>query len=267
MRIIKEYSFNRGMEILEAEQPSLLAEVRQIIYNLDVSDCRDKESKETTKVGELLYSPVKMNAKFKQAFEVVGWDTQKRIRCRYKTLGSAPDHVVDVVSKLYTDITSEYQTKMNIKTKISQTITQIPKDLFKTCSANKLMEKLKEQERFVSTSTKAHKLDPNLSIEELIEYITPDFTGYREMDAVKEKVGVEVQFGKYAFMVYNVCAKMTIFHKHEIIDYGIEIVPVKSLQRDMSTGVAFFEQFVWDLDERGVSNLDIPVLIIGIEAG
>ena len=33
---------------------------------------------------------------------------------------------------------------------------------------------------------------------------------FRDMDFVKEKLGIEVQFGKYAFMVYNVCAKMTI---------------------------------------------------------
>jgi len=36
---------------------------------------------------------------------------------------------------------------------------------------------------------------------------------FREMDFVKEKLGVEVQFGKYALMVYNVCSKMTIFAK------------------------------------------------------
>jgi hypothetical protein len=30
---------------------------------------------------------------------------------------------------------------------------------------------------------------------------------FREMDFVKEQLGVEVQFGKYSFMVYNVCAK------------------------------------------------------------
>ncbi len=30
---------------------------------------------------------------------------------------------------------------------------------------------------------------------------------FRDMDFVKEKLGIEVQFGKYAFMVYNVCAK------------------------------------------------------------
>ena len=45
---------------------------------------------------------------------------------------------------------------------------------------------------------------------------------YREIDFLKNKVGVEVQFGKYAFMVYNVCAKMTIFHNLEFIDVGIE---------------------------------------------
>ncbi len=41
----------------------------------------------------------------------------------------------------------------------------------------------------------------------------PSPGAFREMDFVKERLGVEVQFGKYAFMVYNVCAKMTIFRK------------------------------------------------------
>ncbi len=87
---------------------------------------------------------------------------------------------------------------------------------------------------------------------------------YRDMDFVKNRVGVEVQFGKYSFMVYNVCAKMTIFHKLDIIDVGIEIVPVKVLADEMSTGVSYFEQFVWDLEHRGVADIDIPVLFLGI---
>lgn len=84
------------------------------------------------------------------------------------------------------------------------------------------------------------------------------------MDFLKNRLGVEVQFGKYAFMVYNVCAKMTIFHNEGFIDVGIEIVPLKELASEMSTGVSYFEQFVWDLEHRGVSDIDIPVLIIGI---
>jgi len=87
---------------------------------------------------------------------------------------------------------------------------------------------------------------------------------YREMDFIKEKLGIEIQLGKYAFMVYNVCAKMTIFNKLGIIDTGIEIVPIKELAKEMSTGVSYFEQFVWDLEHRGVANIDIPVLILGI---
>lgn len=89
---------------------------------------------------------------------------------------------------------------------------------------------------------------------------------YREMDFVKDKLGIEVQFGKYAFMVYNVCAKMTIFHRLGHIKHGVEIVPVKAFADEMSSGVSYFEQFVWDLESRGVSNIDIPVLVLGIDS-
>lgn len=98
------------------------------------------------------------------------------------------------------------------------------------------------------------------------EYKAPRVTkgAFREMDFIKNKLGVEVQFGKYSFMVYNVCAKMTIFHNMGFIDVGIEIVPVKELAEDMSSGVSYFEQFVWDLQQRGVADIDIPVLILGV---
>ena len=89
---------------------------------------------------------------------------------------------------------------------------------------------------------------------------------FREMDFVKDRVGVEVQFGKYAFMVYNVCAKMTIFRNHHIIDAGVEVVPIKDLADEMSTGVSYFEQIVWDLEHRGEADIDIPVLVLGVAA-
>lgn len=89
---------------------------------------------------------------------------------------------------------------------------------------------------------------------------------FREMDFVKRKLGVEVQFGKYSFMVYNVAAKMTIFRNLGVIDAGIEIVPVRGFAEEFSTGVSYYEQFLWDLEKRGVSNIDVPVLVIGIDA-
>ena len=87
---------------------------------------------------------------------------------------------------------------------------------------------------------------------------------FRDMDFVKNHLWVEVQFGKYSFMVYNVCAKMTIFKKFWYIRAWIEVVPVKELADQMSTWVSYFEQFVWDLEQRWVSDIDIPVMIIWI---
>jgi hypothetical protein len=105
------------------------------------------------------------------------------------------------------------------------------------------------------------------------QYYDPSFNpkplnkgAFREMDFLKEKLGVEVQFGKYAFMVYNVCAKMTIFNRLGVIDAGIEIVPIKNFADYMSSGVSYFEQFVWDLEHRGIADIDIPVLIFGIDS-
>lgn len=90
-------------------------------------------------------------------------------------------------------------------------------------------------------------------------------TRFREMDKIKNQVGVEIQFGKYAFMVYNVSAKMTIFAKQGIIDCGVEVIPMLSMAREMSTGVSYFEQMKTDLEYRGESDIDIPVLILGID--
>ena len=85
------------------------------------------------------------------------------------------------------------------------------------------------------------------------------------MDLVRSHTGVEVQFGKYAFMAYSVSAKMTIFHNQNIIDAGIEMVPVKSMADQMSSGVSYFEQIKWDLENRGVTDIDIPVIVMGID--
>ena len=58
---------------------------------------------------------------------------------------------------------------------------------------------------------------------------------------------------------------MTMFHNLEFIDRGNEIVPVKALADQMSSGVSYFAQFVWDLEKRGVADIDIPVLVLGID--
>jgi hypothetical protein len=149
------------------------------------------------------------------------------------------------------------------KTKVSREKTMPGRMLYEPGSLNRAFERVFEALNWQSKY--------KVPCEYPTEYYTPDYTppaspttASREMDFVKNRVGVEVQFGKYAFMVYNVCAKMTIFHNHGVIDVGVEIVPLKELASEMSTGVSYFEQFVWDLEHRGVADIDIPVLILGI---
>jgi len=90
-------------------------------------------------------------------------------------------------------------------------------------------------------------------------------SGFLEMDFVKDGLGVDMHLGECALPIYSGCAKMTIFHNLGFIEAGIEIVPTKNFADEMSTGVSYFEQFVWDLEQRGVSDIDIPVLILGID--
>jgi len=87
---------------------------------------------------------------------------------------------------------------------------------------------------------------------------------FREMDGMKNKVGLEIQFGKYAFMGYDIFSKMIIFKNLGYIECGIEVVPSQDLVMHMSTGVSSFDQLLIDLENRGESNIDIPVFVIGI---
>ena len=87
---------------------------------------------------------------------------------------------------------------------------------------------------------------------------------FREMDGIKNKVGLEVQFGKYAFMGYDIFSKMVIFKNKKKIECGIEVVSTQQLVRKMSTGVSGFEQILIDFKNRGEADIDIPVLVLGI---
>jgi len=84
------------------------------------------------------------------------------------------------------------------------------------------------------------------------------------IDYIKNRVGLEVQLGKYAFGVYDVFFKMPVFRNNDHIECGIELVPSEELAQQMSSGVITFEKFVWELEQRGVSNVDVPLLVLGI---
>jgi len=88
---------------------------------------------------------------------------------------------------------------------------------------------------------------------------------FREMDGIKNKVGLEIQFGKYAFMGYDIFSKMPIFKNRGLIECGIELVVTNFMIKNMSTGVSSFNQIKVDMQERGEADIDIPTLILGFE--
>ena len=88
---------------------------------------------------------------------------------------------------------------------------------------------------------------------------------YNQTDFVKEKIAVEVQFGKYAFVAYDLFVKHMLFYSGGVIDLGIEILPTKKMQAQMSSGVAYFEGEVYNVMRQGRNSPPVPLLILGIE--
>ena len=88
---------------------------------------------------------------------------------------------------------------------------------------------------------------------------------FKQIDFVKNNVLVEVQFGKYAFMFYDM-AKFQYFFNENKADVGIEIVPCHKLYKQMSSGVSYGEQLVYDIERLKRHFPAVPVKIILIDA-
>ncbi|MFZ5473953.1 MAG: BglII/BstYI family type II restriction endonuclease, partial [Pseudomonadota bacterium] len=85
-------------------------------------------------------------------------------------------------------------------------------------------------------------------------------------DFVKDRVAVEVQFGKYSFVAYDLFVKHLAFYVGDQIDVGIEILPMKSLQSQMSSGVAYYEGELYNVVRQGRGVPAVPLVLVGIEA-
>lgn len=88
---------------------------------------------------------------------------------------------------------------------------------------------------------------------------------YNQVDFVKEGVAIEVQFGKYFSVQYDLHVKHTFFYGRGDIDVGIEIIPMHSLMSNMSSGVAWYENELTNILREGRSNPSVPIVLIGIE--
>lgn len=87
---------------------------------------------------------------------------------------------------------------------------------------------------------------------------------YNQTDFVKERVAVEVQFGKYSYVAYDLFVKHLAFYVGDKIDVGVEVLPVKTLQAEMSSGVTYYEGEIYNVVRQGRGVPAVPLVILGI---
>jgi hypothetical protein len=203
MKIAETYSHLNGLEFLMVRKPGLWEEVRHVVEKIDSNACRTKVSKEKRSAGKVLYSPIAMNAAFKN-----------RLRSRHWT-----------------------------ESRVGYWVTRSEKLIRKTLQLSSEQQKA-----------------------EIIAAGETPIYSYNQTDFVKDRVAIEVQFGKYAFVAYDLFVKHLAFYVRDEIDVGIEILPMKSLQSQMSSGVAYYESEFYNIVRQGRGVPAVPLVIVGIDA-
>ena len=87
---------------------------------------------------------------------------------------------------------------------------------------------------------------------------------YNQTDFIKDRVAIEVQFGKYAFVAHDLFVKHMAFFVSDLIDVGIEVLPMKELEAEMSSGVAYFERDLLNIIRQGRGVPAVPLVLLGV---
>ncbi len=107
-------------------------------------------------------------------------------------------------------------------------------------------------------------LEPNEQKAYLEEKGKLPIRSYNQTDFVKDRVAIEVQLGKYSFIAYDLFVKHLAFYVGDKIDCGIEILPMKSMQAEMSSGPGYYEGALYDLVRQGRGVPAVPLVLVGI---
>lgn len=201
MKIAETYSHLNGLEFLLVHRRALWREIKTVISSVDAERCKTKVSKEKTMRGELLYSPVDMNAAFKKLLRAEDWQ----------------------------------------ESRVSYWVTKSEKLIRKTLT-----------------------MPPEEQKKEIVAAGEVPIFSYNQTDFVKDRVAIEVQFGKYSFVAYDLFVKHLAFYVGDHIDVGIEILPMKFLQSQMSSGVAYYEGEFYNVVRQGRGVPAVPLVIVGI---
>ena len=163
------------------------------------------------------------------------------------------------------------------KTKVSKEKTMKGRLLFSPIDMNKSFKRLLEDKGWTESRvsywvTKDEKLirktlsmPPEQQKEEIEQADSSPIFSYNQTDFVKDRVAIEVQFGKYSFVAYDLFVKHLAFYVGDKIDVGIEILPMKQLQSQMSSGVSYYEGELYNVIRQGRGVPAVPLVIVGIE--
>lgn len=99
---------------------------------------------------------------------------------------------------------------------------------------------------------------------EIIEAGKTPIASYNQTDFVKDRIAVEVQFGKYSFVAYDLFVKHMAFYVGDVIDVGVEILPMKVMSGQMSSGVSYYEGELYNVIRQGRGVPAVPLVIIGV---
>ncbi|MGI9013829.1 MAG: BglII/BstYI family type II restriction endonuclease [Phycisphaerales bacterium] len=99
---------------------------------------------------------------------------------------------------------------------------------------------------------------------EIVEAGKIPIRSYNQTDFLKRRVAVEVQFGKYSFIAYDLFVKHLAFYVGDEIDVGVEILPMKAMQAQMSSGPGYYEGALYDLARQGRGVPAVPLVLVGV---
>ena len=181
--------------------------------------------------------------------------------------------------KLWEEITSviEHVDGQACKTKVSKEKTMKGRLLYSPVEMNKSFKILLESKKWKESRvnywvTKNQKLirktlamPPQKQKEEIEQAGCSPIFSYNQTDFVKNRVAIEIQFGKYSFVAYDLFVKHLAFYVGDQIDVGIEILPMKTLQSQMSSGVAYYEGELYNVIRQGRGVPAVPLVMLGIE--
>ena len=127
----------------------------------------------------------------------------------------------------------------------------------------RLLYSPKDMNNVIKVALGSYGWEPMTERSRMLEDVEGSSGSQRVIDFVKDRIGVEVQFGKYAFIAYDFVKFLTLYEEQRI-NVGVEIMAMRSLSREMSSGVGSWESAMQVLKTRPRGHPPMPLVLVGI---